>query len=233
MSICQNRIDFVKIIYGVPSALKEYQESKETANKNPIQGFKSMKVMEDLEKIANDFGKDATDESELKTAEAAWKDQTKLHDQMMELASQAQKRLHTNLKQAERRVVSETKKSTKAAVVATNKRKIADQKAWIISNKTIFDITNMAFTSINVRTGGLGEPAGDETDYSVPFLRDGAELQELFKAKEAQVHMNVFGLGFPNNPLYGEKGRAGAEVGELGKVGNGPAKQTAKQNAKQ
>ena len=234
VSICQNRLGFVKIIYGRPAALKEYQESNETSNKNPIQGYKSMKVVEDLEKIANEFGKDATNESELKTAEAAWQDQTKLHDQMTDLLGQAQKRLQLNWKQAERRAAAATKKSEKAVVAATTKQKIADQKTWITSGKTIYDVPDAKLTEIAYRTGELDEPASDNTDYNVPFHRAAPELQELFKArKDVAVHMNVFSLGFPNNPLYGDKGRAGCDVAELDKVGNGPAKQTAKQNAKQ
>jgi hypothetical protein len=234
VSICQNRFAFAKIIYGRPAALKEYQESNETSNKNPIQGYKSMKVVEDLEKIANEFGKDATNESELKTAEAAWQDQTKLHDQMTDLLSQAQKRLQLNWKQAERKTAADTRKTDKAAVVATNKRKIADQKAWITCGKTIYDVPDAKLTEIAHRTGELDEPASDNTDYNVPFTRAAPELQELFKAKkDVAVHMNVFSLGFPNNPLYGDKGRAGCDVADLDKVGNGPAKQTAKQNAKQ
>ena len=78
-------------------------------------------------------------------------------------------------------------------------RKIAEQKAWLIANKTIFDIEGSSLTNIVLHEEDLAEAARDNTDYSVPFLRDGVELQELFKKEgPAQVHINVFGLGFPN-----------------------------------
>ena len=69
---------------------------------------------------------------------------------------------------------------------------------------------------IAYRTGELDEPASDNTDYNVPFYRAAPELQELFKArKDVAVHMNVFSLGFPNNPLYGDKGRLEQAIADL------------------